>query len=442
MRTEVRITPEKREPRKERPAIDRAGPRISVIIPAYNEEEGLAIVLGKLLPLIDDTYEVIVVDDGSTDGTRDVAAGFPCTLVPHASNLGKGEAMKTGIRAARGENLIFIDADDTYPVELIPRMAGELSEADMIVGSRKRGKHQIPAFNRIGNAIFRSSIRRLYGFKADDPLTGLYGIKKAHLNKMRLDSDGFGIEAEIAIKAARMGLRISDVPIEYGSRVGEAKLRGLQDGYRIFQTIAKMLALYNPTVTFILPGGVLFGLGLLVVTALLAGGLSIGGFALGINSFILAAMLALAGFQLGVFGFALNLYGVAHKFVKEDVLTRLLLRDHMGRNFVLVGLVLVGVGVALAAWEGPGWLAGELQAAGEAKRLVLMAFLGVLGVQILVSSLFLSIFAKEVADSTAQDGAERDVSLRPAGIAMVPQASPSAASMGAQLRKEDTVGGS
>jgi glycosyltransferase involved in cell wall biosynthesis len=442
MRTEVRITPEKREPRKERPAIDRAGPRTSVIIPAYNEEEGLPIVLGKLLSVIDETYEVIVVDDGSTDGTRDVAAAFPCRLMPHASNQGKGQAMKTGIRAARGENLIFIDADDTYPAELIPRMAGELNRVDMVVGSRKRGKEQIPAFNRVGNAIFRGAIRHLYGFKAHDPLTGLYGIRKTHLNRMRLDSDGFSIEAEIAIKAARMGLRISDTPIEYGSRAGEAKLRGLQDGYRIFQTIAKMLALYNPTGTFILPGGVLFGLGLFVMTALLAGGLSIGGLALGINSFTLAAMLSLAGFQLGVFGFALNLYGVAHKFTKPNVLTRLLLRDHMGRNFVLVGLVLVGVGVALAAWEGPGWLTGEVQAAGEAERLVLMSFLGVLGIQILVSSLFLSIFAKEVADSTAQVGAGQDVPLRPAGIAMVPQASPSAASMTAPRRKEDTRGGS
>jgi hypothetical protein len=421
MRTQDRITSARRERRTKGLAGDGARPCTSVIIPAYNEEEGLRIVLRKLFRLIDDTYEVIVVDDGSTDGTCNVAAAFPCGVVSHTSNLGKGQAMKTGIRAARGENLIFIDADDTYPAELIPRMASELNKADMVVGSRKTGKQQIPAFNRAGNAIFRGAIKHLYGFKAYDPLTGLYGIKKTHLNRMRLDSDGFGIEAEIAIKAARMGLRVSDIAIEYGSRVGEAKLRGLQDGYRIFQTITKMLALYNPTVTLIFPGGLLFGLGLLVMTALLAGSLSLGGFTLGINSFVLAAMLALVGFQLGIFGFALNLYGVAHKFTKQDVLTRLLLRNHMGRNFVLGGLVLVGVGVALAAWQGPGWLTGHVHSDREAEYLVFMAFLGVLGLQILVSSVFLSIFAKEVADSTAQVGAEQGVPLRPSGTAMVSQ---------------------
>ena len=116
MRTQDRIGPERCERRTKGLGRDGARPRTSVIIPAYNEEEGLPIVLGKLLPLIDDTYEVIVVDDGSTDGTGDVAADFPCRVVRHASNHGKAQAMKTGIRAARGENLIFIDADDTYPV--------------------------------------------------------------------------------------------------------------------------------------------------------------------------------------------------------------------------------------------------------------------------------------------------------------------------------------
>lgn len=140
-----------------------------------------------------------------------------------------------------------------------------------------------------------------------------------------------------------------------------------------------------------------------------------------INSSILTAMLAVVEFQLGIFGLTLNLYGVAHKFTKQVVLTRLLLRGHMGRNFVLVGLILVGVGVALVVWEGPGLLAGEVQAAGETERLVLMAFLGVLGLQILVSSLFLSICAKEVADSAAQVGAEQDVSPHRDGIAMLTQ---------------------
>ena len=396
MRTQDRIDLNNLEARKERRATESAGPRTSVIIPAYNEEEGLAIVLGKLLPLIDETYEVIVVDDGSTDGTRDVAADFSCRVVTHATNQGKGQAMKTGIRAARGENLIFIDADDTYPVELIPRMAGELNKVDMVVGSRKRGKEQIPAFNRVGNAIFRGAIRHLYGFKAQDPLTGLYGIRKTHLNRMRLDSDGFGIEAEIAIKAARMGLRISDIPIEYGPRVGEAKLRGLQDGYQIFQTILRMLALYNPAVALVLPGVFLFTVGVGLMVALMAVPVSAGEAGLGAHTFVLAAMLSLVGFHLAVFGFGLSLYALAHKFTRRAFPARVFLRPNMGRNMALLGIAVLSVGVALGALLASDWIASGLGAFEETKALVLGSFLAVMGFQVALSAMFLSIFTGEL----------------------------------------------
>jgi glycosyltransferase involved in cell wall biosynthesis len=211
----------------------------TIIIPAYNEEQGLPIVLTKIFSIIDDTFEILVVDDGSTDNTAEVARQYPCRVVEHAVNSGKGKAMMTGIREAYGENIIFIDADDTYPTETILEIAEALNDYDYVVASRSKGKKHIPAFNRIGNAIFRNSIRYIYGFKAYDPLTGLYGLKKSYLERMDLRSKGFGIEAEISIKASSMGLSIKDIPIAYGERIGEAKLNGLKDGYKIACTIAK-----------------------------------------------------------------------------------------------------------------------------------------------------------------------------------------------------------
>jgi hypothetical protein len=404
MRTEARIALDERERRRERRATDGAGPRTSVIIPAYNEEEGLPIVLGKLLPLIDDTYEVIVVDDGSTDGTRDVAAAFPCRVVSHASNRGKAQAMKTGVKAARGEHLIFIDADDTYPAELVPRMASDLNKADMVVGSRKRGKEQIPAFNRVGNVIFQGVIRHLYGFKAHDPLTGFYGIKKTHLSKMRLDSDGFCVEAEIAIKAARMGLRISDIHIDYRPRVGEAKLRGLEDGYQIFQTILRMLALYNPAVALVLPGVLLFATGAGLIVTLTTRPVSVGGMGLGPHAFVLATMLCLAGFHLAVFGFGLSLYALAHRFTTEDFLARVFLRSNMARNMALLGMVLLTAGVLLGAFVVGDWFAQGLGPFAEPKALVFGALLGVLGFEVALSAQFLSIFAGELRARNEADG--------------------------------------
>jgi len=211
----------------------------SLIIPAYNEELGLPVVLNDVFQLIDESFEVIVVDDGSTDKTREAAGRFPCRVITHERNSGKGEAMRTGIREAKGENIIFIDADNTYPPEGIIEIAKALDNYDMALASRKMGQKNIPAFNRIGNAIFRNSIRYIYGFKGYDPLTGLYGLKKIYLECMKLESKGFGIESEICIKAARMGLRVKDIHIRYRDRLGEAKLNGLRDGYRIFLTILK-----------------------------------------------------------------------------------------------------------------------------------------------------------------------------------------------------------
>jgi len=113
----------------------------------------------------------------------------------------------------------------------------------MALASRKMGQKNIPTFNRIGNAIFRNSIRYIYGFKGYDPLTGLYGLKKTYLECMNIESKGFGIESEICIKAAIMSFKIKDIQIEYRERLGQAKINGIKDGYRIFLTILRYIPL-------------------------------------------------------------------------------------------------------------------------------------------------------------------------------------------------------
>ena len=204
----------------------------TVIVAAYNEEQGLEVVLDKLFQVVDESYEVIVVDDGSIDRTAEVARRFACRLIQHKANNGKGQALKTGIQHARGEVILWIDADDTYPVGPIPEMAAALRDSyDLVYASRRRSRTRIPAFNRIGNALFRWSIRGLYGFKPYDPCTGLCGARKEHLDRMRLRARRFAIEPEIAMKAGRMKLRMLDIPIEYRPRIGQAKLNGIKVGF-------------------------------------------------------------------------------------------------------------------------------------------------------------------------------------------------------------------
>ena len=216
-------------------------PTTSIVIPAFNEEAGLPVVLENIFRVVDGTCEVVVVDDGSHDKTSEVASRFPCKIVKHVVNRGKAEAMKTGIRHARGENVIFIDADGTYPVEVIPQMVETLKSCDAVYGSRSTGRDNIPYFNRLGNAMFQNMMKRIYGFKASDYSTGLYGLRKRYLEMMDIKSCGFDIEVEIAAKASRMQLRVKEIPIEYRSRLGNSKLCGWKVGVGHLKTILSHL---------------------------------------------------------------------------------------------------------------------------------------------------------------------------------------------------------
>ena len=209
-----------------------SSPTCSIVVPAFNEEAGLAVVLRKLLQSLGTGCEVIVVDDGSTDATASVARSFPVRLVQHERNQGKGAALKTGIAAARSGIVIWIDADDTYPPDVIPRMAEALTSSyDLVYTTRSRAN--IPAFNRLAAVLFSWTARIVYGFKPPDAFSGLCGVRKEHLQRMRLDATGFAIEVEVAMKAGRMRLRMLDMPIEYGTRIGQSKLNGPRAGIEI-----------------------------------------------------------------------------------------------------------------------------------------------------------------------------------------------------------------
>ncbi len=203
----------------------------SIVVPAFDEEIGLPVVLEKIFRSVNGHSEVIVVDDGSQDATAEVASRFPCRVIRHERNRGKGEAMKTGIRHAQGECVIFIDADDTYPAQVLSQMEEALESYDVVYASRVSGRHNICLLNRIGNAILQNLVRRIYGFKPRDYSTGLYGMKKRYLEMMDISSYGFAIEPEIAIKGSRMKLRMKEIHIEYRPRLGKTKLNSLRAGF-------------------------------------------------------------------------------------------------------------------------------------------------------------------------------------------------------------------
>jgi len=120
-------------------------------------------------------------------------------------------------------------------------MAEALKIYDTVVASRKYGREYIPCFNRLGNFVFRTMIKRIYGFKPFDPCTGLYGVKKHYLESMKLSSKRFAIEPEISIKGSRMKLKTLEIPIEYRKRQGNSKLNAIKVGFEDLWTILSLI---------------------------------------------------------------------------------------------------------------------------------------------------------------------------------------------------------
>jgi glycosyltransferase involved in cell wall biosynthesis len=205
---------------------------VSIILPAYNEAVALPVVLDELCKTTDSRYEIIVVDDGSTDCTAEVAKQYPCRVIHHTTNLGKGAAMKTGVRFAKGQFVVFMDADGTYPVLAIPCLVKLLETNDLVRCVRKNGRDKIPRINQIGNRLFDILLAAILRLPGDDQLSGLYGMRREQLLSMNIDSDGFDIESEINFKSQARRLSVATFPIDYASSAGREKLRPFRDGWR------------------------------------------------------------------------------------------------------------------------------------------------------------------------------------------------------------------
>jgi hypothetical protein len=353
-------------------------------------------VLDDLAHHLDDDYEIIVVDDGSGDETGAVAASNGARVIRHETNLGKGAAMASGVEAAAGDYLVFMDADATYPASAIPTIVSMLAEYDIVRGERPPDSPHIPAMNRLGNRVFNRLLASFHEIEGRDVMSGLYGMSRDAFRTLRLESAGFDIEVEIGVKAKQRGLTLGTFDIDYQPRVGEKKLRPVRDGLNILGRVAGMAILYSPTVTFVVPGLLIMALGLIGAIGLGGGPLVIGSIGLSIHSFVLAVLGFLAGFQLLVLGVAATLYRVETGATPTRWLMRLAARP-VRLGAALIGL-LIAIGTAIwlmvliISWFAEG--AGDFL---ETEQLVAAASLFVFGLQLLSAGLFLSIFSGRLA---------------------------------------------
>jgi glycosyltransferase involved in cell wall biosynthesis len=221
--------------------------RVSVVIPVYNEMQTLPLVLEKVLAR-PETWEVVLVDDASSDGSRAYLEGLAGTdrirVLLHEKNQGKGAALRTGFDAAQGDVVLIQDADleydpDDYPVLLAPILAGK---ADVVFGSRfLGGPHRVLYFwHSVGNKFLTLLSNMLNDINLSDMEVCYKVFRREILQKIRIQSDRFGVEPELTAKVARLRARIYEVPVSYyGRTYEEGKKIGWRDGLAAFWWIAR-----------------------------------------------------------------------------------------------------------------------------------------------------------------------------------------------------------
>ncbi len=232
---------------------------LSVVIPAYNEEDGIAPILERVLkvkgavqksPGAIEDVEVIVVNDASQDRTCDIASSYPdVTVITHSQNKGYGGALKTGFAAAKGEWIGFLDADGTYPPEEFPALCEAMvsHDADMVIGSRMTGaKSGMPIRRYIGNKFFAYLLSWIVGSAITDTASGQRVFKRTILPQLLPLPDGLHLTPAMSTAALHEGLNIIEVPIRYDNRVGRSKLHIVSDGFRFLNIIIRTARLYNP----------------------------------------------------------------------------------------------------------------------------------------------------------------------------------------------------
>jgi glycosyltransferase involved in cell wall biosynthesis len=220
---------------------------LSVVIPCYNERSTIREVVRRVQRL-GLHREIIVVDDASDDGTADVldelAESADVRVFRHLENRGKGAALRTAFRAARGEVVLIQDADLEYDPAEYPRLLApiERGEADVVYGSRYlENSRQDPSWlHRAGNRLLTAGSNWLTGQRLTDMETCYKVFRRELLDDLPLCQNRFGFEPELTAKLARRGVRIHEVPIRYRSRgYEEGKKIGLRDGFNALYCIVR-----------------------------------------------------------------------------------------------------------------------------------------------------------------------------------------------------------
>ncbi len=366
-------------------------PLVSVVIPCLNEAENIEECVARSLAVFDASGlsgEVVVADNGSDDGSAGLAEAAGARVI-HEPRRGYGSAYLAGFAAARGEYIVMLDADLTYPFEDIPKFVGELDGgAELVMGDRMDNIQPgaMPWLHKyIGNPILSGVLNLFFNTGVRDAHCGMRGLRKDILPRLDLRTPGMEFASEMVIRASKERMDIREFPISYHPRGGESKLSSFRDGWRHL----RFLLVHSPTHLFVVPGLLMSGLGALIALTVLAR-IDIFGRSWDLHSMIAGALLMIVGTQVLGLGLCAHAYGTYFMGEKDPWFDRMRARFRLEHGLLLGGAIaLIGFGIA-AVIVGI-WLDRGLGAISEERLAILAATLLIVGIQIFFSSFLLSI---------------------------------------------------
>lgn len=339
---------------------------LTVVIPAYNEENGIEEIVTRVMSVKDALaqsgvadLELLVVDDGSKDKTREILADLEqqhegMRVICHERNRGYGGALKTGFAQARGDMVGFLDADGTYPPEYFPKLCeAVLKGADLVVGSRMAGADsQMPVTRRIGNFFFANLLSIVGWGRITDSASGMRVFKRDVLERLYPLPDGLNLTPVMSTRAVHEGVKMVEVPIPYSERLGRSKLSVVKDGYLFLQSMIWTVMSYNPV--RILGGIGLVGVGFALLVALgmaiarMSGVTELGPW--GVTALFTAVVSGIGGvsvFALGAtFNYLISL--LTNKPIRQGLFGKPIFKTPLDRQFGWMGVVGLLAGLAIA----------------------------------------------------------------------------------------------
>lgn len=384
---------------KEPPGIAASTPvDVSVVIPCLNEANSLAFCVDKAQAAFQKAGlcgEVVVADNGSTDGSIEIAEAHRARVI-RVSQRGYGAALKAGIAASRGTYVVMGDADDSYDFGEVPNFVQKLRQGfDLVMGNRFAGGIKPgampPLHHYFGNPGLTWLVNTLFGAGIGDSYCGLRGFSRSLYDKLDVRSTGMEFALEFVIKATQIGARISEIPIVLrpDKRGRPPHLRSFRDGWRSL----RFMLLYAPNWLYLLPGGLLTLVGLILVFWLLPGPRQLTPrITLDVHTMVFGVIFTLMGAQVLSIGAFAKVFSYAARFDHHGTISlkRLLKRITLETGLAVGGfLFLAGfLGCAWITWR---WASSGFGRLSEIRQVLFWAMWLFLGVQTIFSSFFISM---------------------------------------------------